>query len=155
MDEFIARWGFVRSETLELLDTLTAEQLSFTPSGSDTWQPMYAHFGCIARTQAVYAAAIERGVMDFGLFQMLELPEKKQFADKSFAITHLDEINRLWCAMLVKDVAVMWPGQQEVSLANHVMRLAEHERLHHGQLISYFTLAGIDLPKNFKQNWAL
>lgn len=33
--------------------------------------------------------------------------------------------------------------------------LSEHERLHHGQFISYFTLAGFELPKAFKSNWAL
>ena len=37
----------------------------------------------------------------------------------------------------------------------HIALLQEHERLHHGQFIAYFTLAGIALPVSFRADWGL
>lgn len=31
----------------------------------------------------------------------------------------------------------------------------EHERIHHGQIIAYFSLANIQLPQSFKSLWSL
>lgn len=36
-----------------------------------------------------------------------------------------------------------------------ILNALDDERLHHGQFISYFTLAGFELPKGFKSNWDL
>jgi hypothetical protein len=154
MDEFIARWNFVRFETLEILDTLTDEQLQFKPTG-DTWQPLFYQFGCIGRTQLVYAKAVESGQMDLSLFGSSSLPNKDDNQSKERIINFLEKCNQSWLrAMSVNNNGVEWPAGR-ISLLLHISSLAEHERLHHGQLISYFTLTGFKLPKNFKSNWAL
>ncbi len=154
MDEIIDRWRFVRSETLELLDVLNDEQLLLKPEG-DTWQPMYYQFACIARTQLVYAKAAESGVMDFGLFASPLMPNKHDYQTKEQLIELLNMSEDDWKEAVDKNtVVVKWPDAHK-SIEVHVMSLAEHERLHHGQLISYFTLLGIELPRSFKRNWAL
>lgn len=158
MDDYLSRWKFVRSETLELLDALTDEQLSFQPEGP-AWQPLYYQFGCVARTQLIYAEAIKVRKMDFALFSSDKFPGKHDNKTRGSLAELLDQAETAWqqaLAQLVgqQDGIVAWPDG-DVSVAEHVARLAEHERLHHGQLISYFTLAGFELPKKFKNNWAL
>lgn len=155
VQQFINRWNYVRSETLEILSKLAQTQMSFKPEGQK-WQPMYAHFSCIAKTQRVYTKAIDVGTMDFAFFHTLELPDKSKFGDKKFAEDYLAESNRLWLSAIHNSKGIIiWDKQLKVILTNHIARLAEHERLHHGQLVSYFTLANIELPTNFKANWAL
>jgi len=154
MDEFLKRWSFVRSETIELLDSLDDEQLVFKPEGAK-WQALYFQFGCMGRTQLVYAMAAETGVMDFSLFGSKDLPSKIDNQAKASLASFLKTCNDKWIEAISHNTAgVKWPdGSKPIEL--HVATLAEHERLHHGQLISYFTLAGFDLPANFKRNWAL
>ncbi len=53
-----------------------------------------------------------------------------------------------------EDFIVAWPGFRS-NLMNHITALIAHERLHHGQLISYFTMSGFDLPTKFKFHWSL
>lgn len=150
----ISRWQFVRSETIELLQALSDEQLQFKPEG-ETWQPLFYQFGCMARTQLIYAEAVDTGRMDFSLFSSTELPAKDLRQTKSELLAFLHESNDAWLAALAQNQnGVDWPeGHKPADV--HVMALAEHERLHQGQLISYFTVAGYDLPAGFKQNWAL
>lgn len=154
MDDFIQRWQFTRSETIEILQSLTDEQLQFKPEG-EQWQPIFHQFGCMARTQLIYAQATESGAMDFSLFRSAEMPDKDTRQSKVDLLAFLHESNEAWLTALSKNKGtVQWPGGNK-PVAIHIMSLAEHERLHHGQLISYFTLAGFSLPPDFKRNWAL
>lgn len=154
MDEFLRDWCFARSETLELLHSLDDEQLAFKPKGS-TWQSLAYQFVCIARTQLVFAKALAAGNMDYMLFRDPSLPDKQSFQTKPELLKLLDSSNIIWLNALKNGPSnVQWP-EREASKVGHGYRLIAHERLHHGQLISYFTLAGFALPPQFKQNWAL
>jgi hypothetical protein len=139
---------------MDLLASLTEEQLHFKPSG-EKWQPLYYQFGCMARTQLVYADAVLTGRMDFSLFNSDELPSKDGAKNANVLKALLGSSNEVWLNNLVTgEPTVRWPDGNK-SLELHIASLAEHERLHHGQLISYFTLANIDLPSGFKNNWSL
>lgn len=156
---FVRQWNFVRSETVDILDSLTDQQLLFQPTGTDKWQPLYYQFTCIARTQIVYAKAIKEGKMDFNWFESDEFPDKHQFKTKMELKLLLDKTDKMWSSAIVEqrrneEFKIDWPGFKQ-SLPNHIVSLISHERIHHGELISYLTLAGFELPKNFKQNWAL
>ena len=153
-NELIRDWQFVRSETLEILNMLDDDKLAFCPSG-DRWQPVSYQFACIARTQMVYAGALQSGTMDFAAFGDPSLPRKQDLRTKAELQKVLADAEALWqTAIKSGALTVAWPGVSR-SAASHVYRLASHERIHHGQLISYFTLAGWDLPEQFKRNWAL
>lgn len=156
---FVRQWNFVRSETLDILDSLDDQKLLYQPTGSDKWQPLYYQFACIARTQMVYAKAIKEGEMDFNWFESDEFPNKHQVKTKSELKELLVKADKMWSAAIVdqrrnEEFQVAWPGFKQ-SLPNHIVSLISHERIHHGELISYLTLGGFDLPKKFKQNWAL
>ncbi|HSX17572.1 MAG TPA: DinB family protein [Patescibacteria group bacterium] len=153
-DEAVGDWKFARSETMELLDALSDEDLAFVPEG-EKWQPLYYQFACMARTQLVYAQALKTGSMDFAAFGDPSLPSKFE-QNTGEALRKLFAKSSAAWADAIADSApnVQWPGHR-ASVSGHIYRLISHERLHHGQLISYFTLAGIDLPPKFKANWAL
>lgn len=151
--EAIDAWIFARGETRELLGSLTDEQLLFKPEG-DKWQPLYYQFACMVRTQLVYAKALQAGVMDFGYFADASLPAKHSLKTQEALSAAMDAAVDIWKTAIATGNSVDWEGQT-ASTAGHIYRLISHERLHHGQLISYFTLAGYDLPPKFKGNWAL
>lgn len=155
---FVRSWNFVRSETLNILDSLDDEKLLYRPEG-EKWQPLYWEFGCIGRTQLVYADAIKTEKMNFSLFHSDTLPTKVENKTKGEIQAFLEQTDKIWieairARRMQEDFLVKWPGFNQ-PLPTHISALISHERLHHGQFISYFTLAGFELPKEFKLNWAL
>ncbi len=155
---FVKAWNFTRSETVEILQSLDDDKLQFQPKG-EKWQSLYWQFGCMGRTQIVYTQAIITGRMDFSLFHSDQLPKKNDFQTKEQIQDFLGKANKDWREAIVsrrkeENFTVKWPGFNKPFI-NHIASLAEHERLHHGQLISYFTMADFQLPKIFKSNWAL
>src|SRR5579872_1290104 len=92
---FVRSWNFVRSETLEILNSLDDEKLRYKPDG-DPWQPLYWEFGCIGRTQLVYTEAIQTGKMDFSLFHGDILPSKDQNRTKQDIVKFLDDCDKKW-----------------------------------------------------------
>lgn len=153
IDEAMDAWVFVRTETRELLGTLKDEQLQFTPQG-EKWQPLYYQFACMIRTQHIYAKALTTRVMDFAYFADSSFPDKHSLNSKAKLTDAFEAIVPVWKTAITTSDTVQWP-EGVVSTVGHVYRLIAHERLHHGQLISYFTLAGYELSSNFKQNWTL
>ena len=155
---FIRQWKFVRKETIEILNSLTDEQLQFLPKG-EKWQPLFFQFSCIGRTQLIYTEAVKTGVMDFSLFGSKTLPKKTDYQTKVALVKFLQKTDQEWMKAIRtqrsdEDFVIKWPGFSQ-PLTTHIASLENHERLHHGQLISYFTLAGFALPQEFKTNWAL
>lgn len=156
LSSFLTRWAFTRSETIELLHQLDDVQLSFKPPGP-AWQPLYYQFNCLGRTQLVYLDAVISGKMDFALFNSSSLPSKSEFQTITAIEEFLTQTDGQWLdaiAACPPNSSIEWPEEPKPLLI-HAVGLLEHERLHHGQLISYFTLAGFRLPDNFKRNWAL
>lgn len=139
---------------MELLNSLNDDQLLFKPDG-EKWQPLYYQFTCMARTQLVYARAAETGLMDFSMFGSAELPGKHDARTIESLKRFLEDSNVKWLAAIKGNQGtVEWQGTPS-PISLHIMSLAEHERLHQGQLLSYFTLAKFELPESFKSNWAL
>jgi len=158
VNSFVRNWNFTRSETLEILDSLNDKKLEFKPKG-EKWQPLYWEFGCLIRSQIIYTEAIGTGKMDFSLFVSKEIPKKDAYQTKSQILKALEESDKKWTNVVrsrrrEEDFQVIWPTFKRPFI-QHIAKLSEHERIHHGQIISYFTLAGFDLPSKFKTNWNL
>jgi hypothetical protein len=152
-DEFVLRWKFVRSETMEILNSLNDEQLQFKPDGEE-WKSILWQFGCIGRTQLVYAKAARTGTMNFEEFRTSSLPDKDAFRTLPSIKKFLNDADKLWLEAIKSKQSVQWPFGK-ISMALHISNLIEHERIHHGEFISYFTLAGFQLPEEFKNNWGM
>ena len=107
----------------------------------------------------VYAKAIREGKMDYSWFEREDLPRKEDYKTKQLLIDLLVQSDKEWTEAVRnkrrdEDFEIAWPGFKQ-SLINHITSLVSHERIHHGQLISYFTIAGFQIPQGFKNNWAL
>lgn len=154
--EILREWKLVRAETDELLESLSDKKLAYRPEG-EKWQTLGYQFACIGRTQLVYARALQKGVLEFADFNDKSLPNKQDILTKHQLQELLTWANNEWLAVIEEGLAkVRWPGRGPVlSKVSHVYRLISHERLHQGQLISYFTLGGFELPHYFKQHWTL
>lgn len=158
VSDFISNWQATRTETLEILNSLDDKKLRFKPEG-EKWKSLRWQFGCIIRTQIVYTQAVEKGVLDFASFGSSNLPSKDKLDTKEKLLSELKISDEGWIVALnnqseKEDFKIKWP-QYELNLLGHISSLMEHERLHHGQLISYFTMAGFELPPHFKHNWSL
>lgn len=154
LEEALRDWRHARSETLELLGSLSDEDLLFRPEGFG-WQPLFYQFACMARTQLVYAKALQSRSMDMQYFSDPALPDKQQQNNHERLKALFQQAEIIWQSATQTGVSVHWPDGDTISLPAHIYRLIGHERLHQGQLISYFTMAELSLPPKFKQNWAL
>ena len=161
IDQALSDLEFARGETLELLGCLDDELLGFKPEG-ERWQTMAYQFACMARTQLVYAQALARGEMNFADFADPSFPDKhahRTGAELRQLLDDADTTFRTAAQKVSQKLAgkgeVRWPEAGPVNGASHIYRLLAHERLHHGQLIAYFTLAGLELPPHFTRTWAL
>lgn len=155
---FVRSWNFTRSETLQILNALTDEQLKFRPAGAK-WKPLYNQFSCIILTQLVYTRSIEEGRMDYKWFHEEEITKRTNFTSKEDLLKALEEADKKWVQVIRNkreedDYKIKWPGFNQ-NLLNTINSLVAHERLHHGQLISYFTAANFELPPKFKDNWSI
>lgn len=154
----VRQWNFTRSETSEILNSLDDEQLQFKPEG-EKWKTLFEQFSCIYLTQVVYSRSIKEGRMKYRWFHDQEASEMTKLSTKEELIKALQKADKKWIEAIREkredeEFKVKWPGFNQ-NLLNTMSSLIAHERLHHGQLIAYFTLAGFELPKNFKENWSL
>jgi len=156
MSSMLSQWRFCRSETLEILNSLDDDQLKFCPEG-DKWKPLFKQFVCMVSTQITYARSIEEGRIDFGWFRD-ETAKLENISTKEDLLKALEKVDKRWVKVIKsiedEDYQIKWPGFS-LNLFNTITTLISHERLHDGQIISYFTMAGFDLPEKFKENWAL
>lgn len=155
-DELLKEWALVRAETNELLDSLPSKKITYRPDG-EKWQTLAYQFACIGRTQLVYARALQKGVLEFADFNETSLPDKQAIKTKAQLQELLAWSDSEWLSAVENGmISVKWPGKgSALSRAAHIYRLISHERLHQGQMISYFTLGGFELPHYFKQHWTL
>lgn len=155
---FVRQWNFTRSETEEILESLNEKCLKFRPKGKQ-WKRMVDQFLCIARAQSVYTRAIETGWIDFSLFSNPDFLKRFEIEKREDLIKLLKQVDNEWIKAIrgkrkEEEFLVAWPGFKQ-NLVNHISSLIAHERLHHGQLITYLTLEGVEIPPKFKRNWAL
>lgn len=151
-------WNFTRRETLQLLDSLNDEKLLFKPEG-EKWQNLAFQFGCMVQTQMVYAKAVIEERLDYSWYRSGEFTDRKLLKNKNELLDYSSQANKEWSKAVRKrrydeNFKIKWPGFN-ANLVTHISSLNGHERLHHGQIITYFTLAGFGLPTKFKDNWAL
>ncbi len=154
MKDVIDIWVFARTELIELLNSLSDEQLQFKPEG-ERWQPLYYQFACCLRTQLVFIRSLNEGVMDFAWYGDENLPNKNELSSKTKLLEQI-EMNKeqMVHALESSQDLIEWPDSTMTKNA-HISALTAHERMHIGQIISYFELANFELPKTFKENWSL
>lgn len=149
-------WKYTLCHRYELLGNLNNKDLDFTPRGSKKFKNLQYQFACIGSTQQAYTKMLKEGHFCsryFCIFKpgLIKLREIKKLADK------LGEIDKEFKEEILKhsDKDEFEWGNIKTPVWRIITLLQEHERLHHGQLISYFTSANLEFPLEFKKAWHL
>lgn len=146
LDIFKSEWAFTRGLTLDLLDSLTDADLSEAP-GLDLG-PFWKQFRHVGRLQECYQEALSTKEVRFDY-------ENKRYrggCSKGTLKNYLQELDgELSKAIeqMDRNMTIGWDGK-EVGVFQHLMRMASHEILHHGQWILYDRLMEKKLPLSWK-----
>ena len=152
LEKFKKLWKFHRGNTLELLKTLSDEELNFTVgSNMGTLGQQFRH---LARVDDQYITAIETKKVENNR-KKLEFPIEKSVS-KLLEQLMIDDEKLLKILGGIgnenlKDVRIDWAYWQEdsFSLVEHLEAMLEHEILHHGELVIYFR----SMNKKFPDSW--
>lgn len=146
---FANSWTFTRALTLDMLASLTDSDLLWSPAASNTAGAFWKQFRHLGRVQENYMDALDSGTITFSC-------DGKQYDGGASHKALRDYLTTLDDALFEKletadggDV-IDWFGE-EVSVREHLARLASHETLHHGQWIVYCRL----LNKSFPKSWSV
>ncbi len=155
LEGWAAEWAATRRLTYELLAALPYSVTNFSPHPDfGTLIRQVRHVGDI---QACYIAAIGSGRMDFAA-----QPRRRNLErSKDDVAAYLQSLDSLLFDTLGglpaggRDTIIDWGGGDRPSLARHLMRLLQHETLHHGMWAFYAKIADLPLPEGWRQAWAL
>ena|SRR5687768_1013210 len=146
IDRFEAQWRSTRGLTRDLLESLKPSELAFSP-GSHLG-PFWKHFRHLGRVQENYLRALGTGRIVFGF----DGAGYSGDASKKPLLDYLDRLDvRLKQKLRTHDAArkIDWFGSS-IDAYTHLMRLADHEILHHGMFVVYVRL----LAREFPPSWA-
>lgn len=147
-------WHQERALTYDLLRALPYAVMNFSPHPDfGTFVRQIRH---VADIQACYILGLETGKMDFAAQRRQRALEQSK--------EHLEAYLRDLDARLMEVVRgltperltrpIMWEGEQVTPL-RHLMRLLQHETLHHGIWAVYAKVVDLPLPASWKSSWAL
>ena len=142
-ERFRGQWNFLRRLTLDLLG---AADLGYSPGKG--LGPFWKQFRHVGRFQANLLDALDTGRVDFGA----PTEGYQGGADRDALAAYLSGLDEWMNAALGQaDWArtIDWEGRS-IDLADHCMRLAEHETLHDGEWVAYLRLAGRAFPPSWR-----
>lgn len=145
----LENWKDIRQLTLDLLNELSGEHLSFSVGKNmGTLGKQYRHIGDV---QICYNEAIKTGKIDFNKYKRDYSIENSKEKLKEF----LQNIDQEMLKLIEENpnVKIDWFGE-ELDLKQHLRALIEHEILHQGELIVYIRNLGLNFPKSWEL-WGL
>ncbi|MBX9666386.1 MAG: DinB family protein [Candidatus Obscuribacterales bacterium] len=145
-EPFLLEWKFARGLSLDLLSTLSKDDLSFSPGFG--MGPFWKQFRHIGRVQEDYVSAVLTGKVSFGN----KSTHSKSRLTQDDVRTHLfscDEEMLRVLSMTDSETPIDWFGES-VRAQEHMWRLVGHETFHHGQWVIY--MRGLD--KKFPPSWS-
>jgi len=102
-------------------------------------------FACLARTRMCYLKALRTGELIFS--HQEDIPDKSVLENegKSEIVNILEKTAR----EVLKEIECL-ENEEKMGL---IIWLLQHERVHHGKLMLYNSLANFKLPKTFVKTW--
>jgi len=150
LNHFRDQWHLVRTLTRDLLMFMPEEDLILTPgAGLGPWWKQFRHMG---RIQENYLDALTSGKMQFGFAGASYAGD----ATKQALAQYLDHLDQRLESLINKGLpqkTVDWFGEPK-PVVQHLLCLADHELLHHGQWIVYRRLLGGAFPHSWRM-WGL
>lgn len=150
LQRFLSQWKFDRDMTIDLLRSLSNEDLNLRPGHNvgEFWK-QFRHLG---RVQENYMDALETGTVQFestGAYS--GAPDGTALLEY---LNGLDQRLGEQLSMLDETRLIDWFGEEQITAFDHLLRMMGHETLHHGQLIVYCKLLNKPFPASWKV-WGL
>lgn len=146
LDLFKSELAFTRGLTIELLDSLTDAELGQGP-GRDLG-PFWKQFRHVGRLQECYQDALKTGRIKFDYDHKRYRGGCSRDALKNY-LKELDEELLRAIEQVDSSMSINW-DDDNIGVFQHLMRMASHEILHHGQWILYARLMELKLPPSWK-----
>lgn len=153
----IDNWKFHRGLALDILKSLTDEQLLLTVGKNmGTLGEQFRH---MARVQVQYTEAIKNKKIG----PTEKKPDLSSAGSKDQLMKILEDVDKEMMATIeglldevVEELKIDWQywGVQSLSLPEHLQALTDHECLHNGQIIVYLKTHEIPFPKSWEA-WGL
>jgi hypothetical protein len=146
LDPFKSEWAFTRALTIDLLDSLTDAELGQGP-GRDLG-PFWKQFRHVGRLQECYQDALNTGRIKFDY-------DHKRYrggCSRDALKNYLQELDRELLRAIEQvdwSMSINW-DDDNIGVFQHLMRMASHEILHHGEWILYARLMELKLPPSWK-----
>jgi hypothetical protein len=150
-EKWMMSFKWSRNNTLLILQELSDSDLELKPEG-ERWQNIGFQFSCLVTTTDTYFRKITKHKdSKFGKAYIegkVYTKEDLISGELLFKIleAQVNQLNDLIREMDEKDLD---------KHLRHLINITNHEYLHQGQLVSYFTMFGKKLPARFKKSWAL
>jgi uncharacterized damage-inducible protein DinB len=147
---FRTRWQFARGLTRDLLRSVDAYDLVFSPG--DGLGALWKHFRHLGRVQENYLRAIETRKVVFSF-------EDATYTGGDSRRALLDYLDRVDTHLeqhfdaIDATRRIDWFGTA-VDVHEHLNRMADHEVLHHGMFVVYIRLLGKPFPSSWV-HWGL
>lgn len=154
LEQWAEDWQQTRGLTYDLLGVLPPAVLNFSPHPDfGTFSRQIRHLGDI---QASYLAALDTGRMDFTAQPRQRKAEQSRDHLEGYLraldTSLLDAVRALRGDRLNRPI--LWDREQ-LSPLRHLVRLLQHETLHHGMWAIYAKVADLPLPPSWRASWAL
>ncbi len=147
-------WDETRAESLSFLESLRPDQLRrrMPRPGLNTFG---AHFQELGAIQRAFARALDELRMDFAYMEFTR--DDVLANDPQRLKAFLNECNEEFQKAIgrVKDpnAIVEWPLPRKPTALEHVYWLMQHETFHHGQMIAFCYVMGIQIPEALATHW--
>ena len=135
----------LRALTLDLLHEIPESFFVYTPDNS--MSVLWKVFRHIGRVDENYTDAIRSGSVQFDSSTGSYTGANNREALIRYLQTTLDTLCEV-VGQCKHDAHINWFGEH-CSINNHLLRLATHESLHHGQFILYARAAQVPLPSSW------
>jgi uncharacterized damage-inducible protein DinB len=152
--QWVEDWQQTRALTYDLLRALPAAVLNFSPAAG--FGPLSRQIRHVGDIQACYLAALQTGRMDFtSQPRQRKIEQSKEHLEgylQALDASLLDALRGLGTEGAGR--LIQWDGES-LSLLRHLIRLIQHETLHHGMWAIYASVADLPLPTSWHAAWRL
>lgn len=147
LSRFLNQWRFDRSMTLDLLRSLSDEELGWSP-GAEVG-PFWKQFRHIGRVQENYMEALDTGSVTFS-----PRGSYNGTANGAALVAYLESLDKQLEQQLAEtdeNKLIDWFGEEKITAFDHMLRMMGHETLHHGEWIVCCRL----MKKTFPKSWSI
>lgn len=145
-------WEQTHRLTYDLLHALPYPVMNFSPQPE--FGTLIRQLRHAAEMQERYIAAIRTGRMEiYGKSRQRGLEQSKENLEAYMRYLDGDLLDAL--RTLTPDQLegrIEW-GKTALTLRQHLMRLLQHETLHHGMWVFYAKIADLPLPSSWQETW--